>query len=64
MKEAFTVIVVTKPLSPLEKIQYLKYRNVTDLPKLFNYLRRQNKTPDYANIYDKKTHAYLRREYA
>lgn len=63
MKDAFTVVVVTKPRNEFEKVEFLKYRNVTDLPKLFKYLTRQNKTPEYANVYDKHTQAFLRREY-
>ena len=57
MKEKYTVIVITQ-----HPEQFLKYRNVTDIPKLFNFLRRKNIHPHHANVYDKGG-AYLRREY-
>lgn len=47
--ELFTVIIFTKN----EKLP-LKYRKVSDVTDLFNYVTfKLNRTPVYANLYDK-----------
>ena len=57
MKESVTVVVVTR-----DPEQFLKYRNVTNIPMLCRYITKKKLIIHHVNVYSKGG-VYLRREY-
>lgn len=57
MKESVTIVIVTS-----DPEQFLKYRNVTNIPALCRYIERKKLKIHHINVYN-KSGVYLRREY-